>query len=255
MTQGFGAFDAPPQQPQYGPPPQQYGTPAGFQQPQYQQYGPPAGFQQYGPPQGQQVVETGTFEDYWDQKSTGEGQSLKFTKVGDTYTFRQTRDLVRSDVQQQIDPQGRPMVFRDGSKKWVLVIPGELSDGTPVTWWCKGQARTKLREAWTDAGIVGEAPKGTLYRVTMVGERPSGNGFQPAKLYDVKCKAPDGYQPQQKAAPQPSSAQQPIVQTAPPQQQPPVPPQQTHPVPFTQTAPPPQQQPPAEDLFAKMLEE
>jgi hypothetical protein len=129
--------------------------------------------------------------DFWDQRSSGEGKSLKFPTVGTSYTFMVTRALNKGDVSQQTDVHGAAQFNRDGSPKWVLVVPGILPDGTEITWWCKGQSKTALQAALDGAGVP-EIEAKSIITVTYVKDRPNGPGFSATKISDVVYRRPQG---------------------------------------------------------------
>lgn len=188
--------------PQYQDPNHQQGQ-SPFQQPQYAppQFAPPP---QYAPqpgyaPQAPAAVPTArasSLADFWDQRSSGEGKSLKFPNgaLGTSYTFMVTRSLTKGDVSQQTDVNGVPQFTRDGSPKWVLVVPGVLPDGTEITWWAKGQAKTALQAALETAGVA-EIEAKSILTVTYVKDRPNGPGFSATKIFSVDYRRPQGAVP------------------------------------------------------------
>lgn len=187
-------------QPQYAPPVQQgqfvqaqYPAPATFPgyapQPQFAQ-------QVSGPASAQPTARASSLADFWDQRSSGEGKSLKFPNgaLGTSYTFMVTRSLTKGDVSQQTDVNGVPQFTRDGSPKWVLVVPGVLPDGTEITWWAKGQAKTALQAALETAGVA-EIEAKSILTVTYVKDRPNGPGFSATKIFSVVYHRPQGAAP------------------------------------------------------------
>lgn len=221
---GYGAPPAPPAQGGYGaPPPAQGGY--GGQQPQPVQAG---------------------LDDFFNAPSTGGGPAIKFKDkpIGTKYAGIVARKITNADVRQQTDPSGRPLTYRDGRPKFVMVIPlivpnsPEFSEGR-ATWWCKGAARDELVRAMTEAGVPEGSPpeEGAGISVELTGHRPIP-GLNPQYLYKVTYVRPEGARngqaapsttpvPEQPPAPPQASpqaaAQQPQVQ-APPQGEAPAPP-------------------------------
>jgi hypothetical protein len=236
----FPQYPAPPAQPQYpGYPPAAPAYPA------YPQYPAPAG-PQVAPPPAPKLA-TGSLDDFYNQPSTGQGQSLAFDNVGDTYTFIIRRDLHSGDVQQQTEMNtNAPAFFKDGRPKFVLIVPVQMQPSTKypdglATWYVRGQTRDELARAMAEAGAPEGPPEGhAVCTVTLVGVRPVRN-MSPAKQYSVVYRRPAGAAPAQapQAAPQPPppapapTMALPFVPPAPPVQQP------------APVAPPLPQQPPA----------
>lgn len=241
-----------PQQPMPQAYPQQPAYPA-YQQPFPGMQAPPA-----APPQ--QPLASGTIDDYYNQPSTGGGASLKFDAVGTRYVGTISRPLTNGDIQQQTDRNGRGLTFRDGRPKFVMKVPLVLpaADGTQIeaTWWCKGQARDELTRAMAEAGAPAGPPEhGATLDITFTGEKQSGAGYNPSKVFHITYTRPNGAAPAapqaapQAVAPAPQPVQQAVPMQAPvpvaaPQAQPvpqmaPAVPQQVAPVPVTQ-APVPQ---------------
>lgn len=214
-------------QPQYAPPVQQ----GQFVQPQYPApatfpgYAPQPQFAQQvaGPAPAAPAARATSLADFWDQRSSGEGKSLKFPNgaLGTSYTFMVTRSLTKGDVSQQTDVNGVPQFTRDGSPKWVLVVPGVLPDGTEITWWAKGQAKTALQAALETAGVA-EIEAKSILTVTYVKDRPNGPGFSATKIFTVVYRQPQvsaSAPATQQVQPTPAQAapvqQAPAVQPAP----------------------------------------
>jgi hypothetical protein len=186
-------FGAPVQQPQQFPPqgyPQQM-------QPMPVQPGYPA--QQYNfpvPPQAQPAPQlaAGSLDDFFGQPTVGGGQALKFTNVGDSHTFTVSRVITKADVQQQTDTRNIPQFFKDGRPKFQMIVPATLPDGSAGTWYVKGATREALGAAMTKAGVPGApqcAPEaGATIRVTYVGDKQNGAGYNPSKLYHVEYARP-----------------------------------------------------------------
>lgn len=188
-----GGFVQQPQgQPQYQQaPPQQYAPPAPqYQQPQQGYYQPPV--QQYAPPAP--PTTPGSLDTFYSQPAVGGGKALKFDVIGQFYDVVFPRDVVDSDVQQQMTfaAPGQPSVpktFRDGSPMYHLILPLLTADGQPATHYVKGPEREKMIEAMQRAGVQPDAdghyrPKqGDRARITYTGQTPTGFG-QPRKDRD-----------------------------------------------------------------------
>jgi hypothetical protein len=208
---------------------QQY--PPGYppQQPPQQPYYPPPqqgmGQQAYYPPQGAPPAPPtaqGTLDGFFGEPSAAGGPALKFKDkaIGTTYTGIVARRLGNGDVRQQTDPSGRPLTYRDGRPKFVMVVPlfipgnPEFPEGRG-SWWVKGQARDELVRAMHEAGAPeGPPEEGAGVKVTLVGHRPIP-GLNPQYLYEVRYIRPDNAG-QAQPAPQPQAAQ---AQPVPPPQQ------------------------------------
>jgi hypothetical protein len=209
-----GPYQQAPAQPY---PPQQYAPQQGYApQPGYGQ----APVQQYPPQYGQAPQQPpavplaqGTLDDFYNQPSVGGGGGLKFSGpnnqplIGQSYLFRVTRPLTAGDVQQQTDNLGKPLTWRDGRPKFVMIIPGELLEPSPnhpdglAKWYCKGAARDELTRAMSEAGAPEGPPEaGSVIRVTLAGLRPSGPGMNPAHVFDVQYWRPENAQAVEAAA-------------------------------------------------------
>lgn len=168
---------AAPQAPQYAPPVPQYAPPV-------PQYAPPA-------PPAAPLPQASGLADFWDQRATGQGPSLKFPTVGTAHSFLVVRDLNKGDVQPVTNTKNEVQTNKDGSPKWVLIIPGTLPNGEECTWWCKGQAKTALQAALEPFGH--QSPvKNSVITVTYIKDRPNGPGFNPTKIMDVRYQPPAG---------------------------------------------------------------
>lgn len=196
-------YPQPFQAPQY-PPPQAF-QPQPYQ-PVYPQYPTtPAGYpvaqpMQYGQPAAAPVapVITGTLDDFFAQAATGSKAWVFMGKPnGTTYQGVIERPITNADIRQQTDNKGVPSFNRDGSPKWVMVVPmlvqptPEHQDGK-ATWWVKGQAREELRRAMSAAGVPADqqTPEpGAMITVQKVGERPIP-GQNPAYIYAVTYQRP-----------------------------------------------------------------
>jgi hypothetical protein len=195
--------------------PQQYPTQATA--PAYQQY-PPAAYPQQGYPQGypQQYaapappaappLPTGTLDSFYEQPASGGGPSFKFMDanrqpmIGKSYVGIVARPVTNADVRAQADQSGRPMTYKDGRPKFVLVVPmavqpsPEFPEGV-AGWWVKGQARDELARAMAEAGAPAGPPEaGAGIRVTLVGTRPVP-GMNPAYQYRIEYMRPNGAAP------------------------------------------------------------
>ena len=199
MTQPQGQFPFQPVvQPQGQFPQQGYPQQQQFQQPMPVQPGYPA--QQYNfpvppPAAPAQPLAQGSLDDFFAQPTVGGGQALKFQRVGDSHTGVVSREITKADVQQQADTRGIPQFFRDGRPKYQLIVPLTMPDGSAATWYVKGATREALGDAMTKAGVPGApqcAPeRGATIRITYVGDRQTGAGFNPAKLYQVDYARPN----------------------------------------------------------------
>lgn len=199
-----------PMQPQAPVYPQQYAP---------QQYGQPAP-QQYGQPMGQpgqvpsQPLAQGGLDEFYSQPTAGGGPGITWQDkagnkkpLGTTYVGVVARDVTHGDVQQQTNPQGMPQYFRDGRPKFQMKVPlksvmigdgsgqygpsPEFPDGE-AAWYVRGQARDELTRAMAEAGVEGAPKAGSTIVVTLVQRRPSGAGFQPANIVQVRYIPADG---------------------------------------------------------------
>lgn len=208
--------------PQYAPPGYPQPAPAYPQMPP-QQYAPPQQFPPAyaAPAQPAAPLATGSLDDFYSQPSTGGGVSLKFETPGTTYVGIITRPLTNGDVQQQTNPQGQPLTYKDGRPKFVMRVPLQIQPTPTIpdglaTWYVKGQARDELVRAMSEAGApVGPPEAGAIVQVTFVGTRPSGAGFQPSKQFSVKYARPNGAAPVSAAPPAMSAEPAPAPQPAP----------------------------------------
>lgn len=219
------------QQPGYQAP-QQYAPPAPQPQyPQQPQYAPAPPPQYYAPPAPPAPPTTpGTLDNFYNQPAVGGGKALKFDQIGQFHDVVFARDVVDSDVQQQMTfaAPGQPSVpktFRDGSPMYHLVLPLLTMDGQPATHYVKGPEREKMIEAMQRAGVQPDADghyrpkKGDRARITYSGQTPTGFG-QPRKdrdwQYTPATSAGGGMNTAQQFAPQappaPAPVQQPLSQ-------------------------------------------
>lgn len=187
-------------QPQFAP-----GFPA-------QQGYPPA---QFAPPAA--PLAQGSIDDFYSQPSTGGGKSLSFAQVGVTHVGIVTRAITAGDIQQQTDTRGNPQTFRDGRPKFVMKVPLQLLQPSPeypdglATWFVKGQARDELVRAMSEAGAPAGPPEaGAVIQITHTGTRSAGPGMNPAKLFAIQYRRPDGSAPA--AVQQPQAPAQPVAQ-------------------------------------------
>jgi hypothetical protein len=225
--------------------PQQYAPPA------YPQQGYPQGYpQQYAPPAAPAAppLPTGTLDSFYEQPSGGGGPSFKFMDanrqpmIGKSYVGIVARPVTNADVRAQTDQSGRPMTYKDGRPKFVLVVPMQVQPSPEFPegvagWWVKGQARDELARAMAEAGAPAGPPEaGAGIRVTLVGTRPVP-GMNPAYQYRVEYVRPvANTAPVIPSAPvaQPQQAPQPAAYSAAP---PPMPAPQQAPQPVAVAAP------------------
>lgn len=234
---------APAAYPQAPAPVQQPYPPQPMAPAQYPGYPPQQGYApapaQYAPqPAAPQVpLATGSIDEYYSQPSTGGGAGLKFTgpnnqpMIGQSYVFQVTRPISNGDIQQQTDQAGKPLTFRDGRPKFVMIVPVQLLEASPnhpdglAKWYVKGAARDELARAMAEAGAPEGPPEhGAVVRVTLTGTRSSGAGMNPAHVFAVQYVRPQGAAPVQPAAAPAQPA--PEVISAPAQAMPPAPVQQ-----------------------------
>lgn len=199
FQQGYAPQQAP--APQGYPPPPQYQQqptgaavwppmPAGYPYPEGAYHAPPQapqGYPGYPPVQPAPAPAVqGSLDDFFGQRSSGGGASLKFTAIGQSYTGMVTRAIGPGDVQQQTNIQGVPQTFRDGSPKWVMTVPLTLPDGSEATWYVKGQDRDALVAAMEAAGApTGPPEKSAVVTITYVRDKANGAGFNPTKIKEV----------------------------------------------------------------------
>lgn len=222
--------------PQQFPP--QYTTVPGYaQQPQYapQQYAQP---QQAAPaPQ----LARGTIEDFFNQPSGGMG-GVSVTKYfagrvqGSWIHLRVLKDITNADVRQQTDINQVPQTFKDGTPKFVLIIPvqviGSGDSQHPSVFtegvgslWVKGLLKDELTRAMTAGGDPTGIPKaGSEIVMISAGEKPSNRaGFSATKLYQLQYQAPVADPTAQSASAIPAAAVVPAPVTPPAPAVPPVP--------------------------------
>ncbi len=188
FPQQYPAAPAYPQQPYT---PAQYPAAPGYPQ----QYAPPA---PVAPP-----LPTGTLDSFYEQPSGGGGPAFKFMdanrqpSIGKSYAGIVARPVTNADVRAQTDQSGRPMTYKDGRPKFVLVVPMQVQPSPEFPegvagWWVKGQARDELARAMAEAGAPAGPPEaGAGIRVTLVGTRQIP-GLNPAYQYRVEYMRPSG---------------------------------------------------------------
>ncbi len=231
----------PGQQPQ-----QQYPAQPGYYppSPQYPAQQPPQG---YYPPQPQAappapVLARGTLEDYNDQpEAAGGGPSVtKFhagvngqsLPAGSWAHVRVTRNLNNTDVHQDTDYLTKlPKTFKDGTPKFTLWAPVQViatsdpataaqafPEGT-ATLYVKGELKSAIKGAMTQAGLNADALfkngewGGADIIVFSAGEKPSGRGLNPTKLWQAQYSPGQGQPAPQ--APQAVQAPAPVTPPAP----------------------------------------
>ncbi len=254
-------YPAAPPAPAY--PPQQYAPPAPPPYPPapaYPQQYPP---QQYAPPAPPAPpLPTGTLDSFYEQPSSGGGPSWKFMdanrqpQIGKSYAGIVARPVTNADVRAQTDQSGRPLTYKDGRPKFVMVVPMQIQPSQEFPegvagWWVKGQARDELARAMAEAGAPAGPPEaGAAIRVTLVGIRPVP-GMSPAYQYRIEYMRPGGAPPVQPmeqppaqvpaqyAAPAPMAQSVPVAQMPPQYAQPVTYQQPASPAPVAQQAPAP----------------
>lgn len=211
-------------QPQYAPPPQpQYPVQPGYPpQPQYAPAYPP----QYAPPMPPPPPPVqGSLSEFFNAPSTAnKSWVFRDRPVGTAYSGIVARVIGNGDIRQQTDQGGRPMTYKDGRPKFVMVVPmivhpsPEHPEGQ-ASWWVKGQARDELARAMAEAGAPEGPPEaGAGITVTLIGQRPIP-GMNPAFQYRVTYVRPGGAAPVPQAQPAPAVPQAEPVYVAPPQPQ------------------------------------
>ncbi|TDP97666.1 hypothetical protein [Labedaea rhizosphaerae] len=212
-------------QPMVGMPmaPQMPQPPAPAPYPQQPMSYPPQGYgQPYPAPPVQQPLAQGSLDAFYNQPSTGGGKSLAFDVIGRSYVGIVTRPLTAADVAQQTDTNNRPLVFRDGSPKFVMKVPLQMQptqdrpDGLG-TWYVKGADRDELNRAMAEAGAPAGPPEaGAVIQITYVSDKANGPGMNPSKVKQVRYQRPQGAT----AVPAPVAEQQqtpqPVTPPAPP---------------------------------------
>lgn len=183
-----------PQVATYPPAPQSFVPPAGYPMaPAYP--GGPAGYP--APAAPVQPTAVGSLDAFYATPSGGSKAWVFHNRpIGTAYAGLVSRALGDNDVRQQTDTNtGAPLTYRDGSPKWVMVVP-MLTQASPeypegvASWWCKGQARDELTRAMAEAGApVGPPEAGAYIAVQLVGHRPTRTG-NPAYQYRVTYHRP-----------------------------------------------------------------
>jgi hypothetical protein len=162
------------------------------------------------PAPGQAPRATGSFKEFFSQRSGGMGPYWKFNKqrdgitpipTGTTYWGIVARDLTEADVVEQTDDKGHPVTPLNGNKRYQLEVPfkvipdAEFRDGLARMGF-KSDSRDKLCAAMSYAGAPehesgGFIPeKGAFIQVTKVMERPIP-GRNPQIIYEVIYRRPD----------------------------------------------------------------
>ena len=161
------------------------------------------------------VLARGTVEDFFNQPQVASGGAsvTKFFNgrpVGSWLRFRVTRDLTANDVRQQTDINNIPQTFRDGTPKWVLIIPVKVLEGSDPGWqqvfengdatlWVKGLLQEELNRAIAASGTQPDANGNYIARgnseivMASAGEKPSRKaGYSPSKLHNLQYQPPVG---------------------------------------------------------------
>lgn len=185
-------------------------------------YGGPQQYPPATPPAPAQTPAQGSLDQFYSQPSSGnKAWSFHNKPVGTTYAGIVARPVTNADIQQQtaLDGSGAPRFYRDGRPMFVMVVPllvqpsAEFPEGQ-ASWYVRGQSRDELVRAMAEAGAPEGPPEaGATITVTLVGQRPSRPGFNPAHIYRVTYQRPAGAAPVA-----------PPVQSAPPAQAPAAPP-------------------------------
>lgn len=130
----------------------------------------------------------------------GGGKSAKFEQPGDTITG----DIVSTEVRQQTDLQGNPLVWDNGDPRMQLVVTlatdlrDDADDDGHRAVYVKGSKafgskslHDAVRAAVQNAGAKGLEPGGRL-TVSYTGAEPAKTrGFNDRKLYEASYAAPD----------------------------------------------------------------
>lgn len=145
----------------------------------------------------QEPAATGNVSDFFGQPSASTAPALtwKGQPIGTNYT-----GVISGAcrVQQQTDPsEGKPKYWRDGSPRWVMLIPMSLpvSERFPDgegTYWCQGADRDELVRAMTEAGVPqGTAPEiGAGLSITYTRDKQNSMG-NPTKIKTIQYVRPD----------------------------------------------------------------
>ena len=172
------------------------------------QWGAPQQQAPQGPPPAQ-----GSLAAFFSQPTIGGGPALKFPNIGDEHYMIVNRTVTSRDVEQQTgigQNQGQPLVYKDGTPKWVMKIPGNVRPGPQNTdgkaqWYCQGAARDLLNAAIAQSGapivteqtpngpVQGYVPEpGSLIRVRLAGKRKTNvPGMNDANVWEVNYWRPD----------------------------------------------------------------
>lgn len=153
---------------------------------------------QYAAPQPAPALAAGSLDEFFNQPSVGGGPALKF-EVGSVHVGIVARAVTNADIQQQTNPSnGQPAFYKDGRPKWVMRVPLQVQasathpDGQ-AQWYVAGGARDELVRAMAEAGAPAGPPEaGAAIRIECTGTRPAGQGMNPAKVYKVVYRRPEG---------------------------------------------------------------
>jgi hypothetical protein len=129
--------------------------------------------------------------------NSGPAFSWKGAAPGKTYEGFVSRGLVDDDVRHQTNDKGDPQNNKDGSPKWVMIVPMLVSKSTEfpdgfASWWIHGQAKDELSRAMSAAGAASTVPEaGAFIRVTFTGQKLLSNGWR-ANQFRVEYQRPEG---------------------------------------------------------------
>src|SRR5262249_33456156 len=144
----------------------------------------------------------GTLDGFYGQQSSGGGPAFKVKapdgspQINKSYVGMVERTPGDADIRQATNSAGVPQTFKNGSPKWIMVVPMIVQQGPEFPegragWWVKGQARDELARAMAEAGAPAGPPEaGAGIRVTLVGTRPVP-GMNPAYQYRVEYMRPN----------------------------------------------------------------
>jgi hypothetical protein len=156
------------------------------------------------------VLARGTVEDYLNQpQMTSGGKSVTSfyngKPQGTWLDFLVKRDMLNTDVRQQTDINGVPQTYRDGTPKWVLIVPVQVIGASDPsftqffengdgTLWLKGLLQEEISRAMAAAGDSSGIPKGGARIIlASAGEKPSRKaGYSASKLHQAQYQAPAG---------------------------------------------------------------
>jgi hypothetical protein len=125
-------------------------------------------------------VATGTLDDFFSQRNSVTGKGWSFTTPGETRVGMVSGKAV---VEQDRDRNtGLPATFRDGSPKWVMIVPLKEPDGTDAKWYVRGSSdgtgRVELARAMVGQGLPENAApeEGAIIAVTFHGKQAKTSG-------------------------------------------------------------------------------